>query len=272
LARRIGARPAEAYGLTLLGSWELHQGNYLAATDRFREARSAQQRLRNDHGIVAAALGAGLALYHLGDLAQGRRLLRGAVRRARSIAHRRRLAESLVALGLLETAAASLGAARSCLLEAVELARDGECWESVAAGLAALARVERTRGNVYDALERTGEAIRVARRRELSAVEVWARTERGLALLDQGDLTEAVAETGQAVAEVSNLHEAWIGTEEVHRAHARVLRALGRTKEAREQDELAEAVIQSKADGIPDPEARRCYLQHAQGEASDLKS
>jgi tetratricopeptide (TPR) repeat protein len=258
--------------LTLLGSWELHRGDYSAAADRFREARSTQQRLRSEHGIVAAELGAGLALYHLGELSRGRRVLRGAIHRARTIAHRRRLAESLVALGLLESEAESLDAARNYLVEGVELARDGECWESVAAGLVALARVERAQGKLRDALECIGKAIRVARRRELSAVEVWARTERGLALLDQGDLTEALAETDLAVAEVSNLHEAWIGTEKVHRAHARILQALDRTEEAREQDALADAVIQSKADRIPDPDARQRYLQYVQHETLNLKS
>ncbi len=268
LARRIGARPAEAYGLTLLGSWKLHQGAYTAAADRFWEARSIQRRLRSHHGIVAAELGAGLALYHLGELARGRRLLRGAVQRARSIAHRRRLAESLVALGILEIGAGSPAAAGRSLEEAVELAGEGECWENVAAGLSALARVERIRGNPTGALKCAGEAIGVAQERELNALEVWARAERGLALLVQGDLEEALAETSQAVARVSHLHEAWIGTEEVHRAHARVLEALGRVAEAREQIQLAEAIIQKKAECISDPDARQRYLHHVQREAS----
>jgi hypothetical protein len=68
------------------------------------------------------------------------------------------------------------------------------------------------------------------------------------------------------------MHEAWIGTEQVHHAHARVLRALARTEEATEHTRLAEAVTQEKADRIPDPDTRHRYLQHVNGETSNLKS
>jgi hypothetical protein len=90
--------------------------------------------------------------------------------------------------------------------------------------------------------------------------------ELGLGLLVQGDLAEALVETGRAVARVSHLHEAWIGTEQVHRAHARILQVLGRVEEAREQDRLADAVIQAKADRIPDPDTRQRYLRWAKRE------
>jgi DNA-binding SARP family transcriptional activator/tetratricopeptide (TPR) repeat protein len=263
LARRIGARPAEAYGLTLLGSWELHRGAYLAAAERFREARSMQRDLRSEHGIVAAELGAGLALYHLGQLDQGRDLLRRAIRRARSIGHRRRLAESLVALGMLEIGAGSFDVARVGLEEAVALARDGQCWESVAAGLSARARVERAQGNLPGALQRAEEAIDVAQRRELRAFDAWARRELGLALLAQGKPHGALEQTGAAVEALPRAHQAWVGSEEVHRAHARVLQALGRADDARAQTQLAEAAIQAKADLIPDPDRRHRYVQVA---------
>ena len=68
------------------------------------------------------------------------------------------------------------------------------------------------------------------------------------------------------------MHEAWIGTEQVHRVHARVLRALGRTEEAREQARLAEAVIQEKADRISDPDMRKRYLQYVKGETSNYEA
>ncbi|MFW6136164.1 MAG: ATP-binding protein [Chloroflexota bacterium] len=268
LARRIGARPAEAYGLTLLGSWELHRGAYLRAVEGFQEAGSLHHRLESEHGIVATELGAGLALYHLGDLAQGRYLLQKGIQRARSIAHRRRLAESLVALGLLETRAHSTAAAHSSLTEAVAMARDAECCESIAAGCSALARLERIQGNQPGALECAREALEVARRRELLALEVWAHMETGLALLAQGQPDQALEHTTRALDGLPRTREAWIGTEEIHRAHGEVLRALGRIEEAREHARLAAAAIQAKADLIPDPEARHRYLQHVRPETS----
>jgi tetratricopeptide (TPR) repeat protein len=212
---------------------------------------------------VAAELGAGLALYHLGDLAQARRLLHRGLQRARSIAHKRRLAESLVALGLLETEAGAPDAARSSLVEAVELGRDGECWECVAAGLSVLARAERTLGDLSGALDHGREAIEVAQEHELRAFEIWGRTELGLALLAQGEPQEALEQTARAVEALPRSHEAWIGGEEVYYAHAQALQAVGRAAEAREQAALAEAVIQAKAERISDPDRRAHYLAFA---------
>jgi tetratricopeptide (TPR) repeat protein len=223
-----------------------------------------QHQLRSEHGIVAAELGAGLALHRLGDLVQARRLLRSGAQRARSIAHKRRLAESLVALGLLEIEAGAPDAARGILVEAVQLGRDGECWECVAAGLSALARAERTLGDSSSALEHAREALEAAQGREQCAIEVWARMELGLALLAQREPEAALEQTTWAVeALLPGTHEAWIGSEEVHRAHARALQSAGRVAEAREQTELAEAVLQAKADHISDPDRRARYLGFA---------
>jgi DNA-binding SARP family transcriptional activator len=263
LARRIGARPAEGYGLILWATWELYRGAYLEASQCFREARSTQRQLRSQHGMVAAELGEGLALYHLGDLAESRRLLHACLDRARSIAHKRRVAECLVALGLVEVWAGALDAARSNLDEAVGLARDGECWECVAAGLSALVRVERSQGNLPGAVQRALEAIEVAQGRELCAFQAWARMELGLALLARGEPQAALEQTNQAVAGLPHSHEAWIGSEEVHHAHAQALQALGRAAEARKRGQLAEAVLRAKAERIPDPDRRQRYLQLA---------
>lgn len=73
MARRIGARPAEAYGLIQSGSCELCRGNYVAAVDCFQQSLSIQQELRTEHGLVAAEVGTGLALYHLGDAGEAQR-------------------------------------------------------------------------------------------------------------------------------------------------------------------------------------------------------
>ena len=88
LARRIGARSAEAYGLIQWGSLELRRGDYLSAAGFFRQALDLQRELRTEHGRVAAEVGTGLALYHLGELAEARRWLEQAAERARPIQHR----------------------------------------------------------------------------------------------------------------------------------------------------------------------------------------
>ena len=261
LARQIGARPTEAYGLTLLGCWELHSGCYLAAAGRFQQARSIQQEIHSDHGQIAAEEGMGLAFCHLGDLDEARHWLERAVERARFIGHRRRLAEALVGLGLVEFADNQPLAARRCLAEAVELAHASECRESLAAGLAALARTERGGGELASALVHAGEAVRVAQEGSLPVCEMWGEMEVGLALLAQGQPVAALEHTGRAVALLPHAHEGWIGTEEVHRAHAQVLQALGCIEEAEEHVRRAEAIIVAKAGHISDSGLRRRYLE-----------
>jgi hypothetical protein len=51
--------------------------------------------------------------------------------------------------------------------------------------------------------------------------------------------------SGPAVAPVPQANEGWIGTEQVHRVHARVLQALYRAEEADEQTRWAASPIPS---------------------------
>ncbi|MFZ5809788.1 MAG: ATP-binding protein [Chloroflexota bacterium] len=261
LARRIGAQPAEAYGLIQYGSWALGCGNYIAAMDFFQQALSAQQGLRTEHGQVAARLGIGLALYHLGELAEAHLCLGQAVEQARRIGHRRRLTEALIGLGLAEVAADQPLAARGHLTEAVALARDSESRGSLAAGLAALARAERALGNLTMSLTYAAEAVQVAGEIAVPSGEMWGELEMGLTLLAQGAPENALEHSGRAVDLVLRSDESWIGSEQAHQAHARVLRALGRTQETEEQVQLADAVIAAKANRIPNLQQRWRYLE-----------
>jgi DNA-binding SARP family transcriptional activator len=273
LAHRIGARPAEAYALTYLGYWELYRGHYAAAVDRLRQALPMQEAVHSEHGCVATENGAGLAYHHLGDLAKARHWLGRAVERARAIDHRRRLVEGLIGRGLVEIADGGAFAAHRCLAEAVAVSRDSKCQEGLAAGLAALASAERQLaagvaspaaepgGDLTSALKHAREAVRVARESTLPVCETWGEMEVGLTLLAQGEPRAAMEHTERAVALVPQAHEGWIGTEQIHLAHARVLRALDRTEAAAEQIRLANAVIQDKADCIPNLEQRQRYLQ-----------
>jgi tetratricopeptide (TPR) repeat protein len=141
------------------------------------------------------------------------------------------------------------------------LAHASECRESLAAGLAALARTEREGGDPASALVHAGEAVRVAQEGPLPVCQMWGEMEVGLALLAQGQMATALEHTGRAVALLPQAHEGWIGTEEVHRAHARVLQALGRIEEADEHVRRAEAIIVAKAGHISDSGLRRRYLE-----------
>ncbi|MDH7489883.1 MAG: AAA family ATPase [Anaerolineae bacterium] len=266
IAQRIGARPAEAYAVTYCGYWELYRGDYAAAANRFRDTLLSHQMMHQEHGAVAAEVGLGLALCNLGDHGEARRRFREAVERARSVAHRRRLAEALIGLGLAELADGDLPTADGCLAEAVELARVSECRENLAAGLIVLARAARQEGDPSDALAHAREAVRIAVENALTTCEMWGEVEIGLALLAQGEAVAALEHTGRAVDLVSQAHEGWGGTEGAHRAHARVLQALGRAEDAEDHIRRAEALIAAKADRIPDSELRRRYLQSAQRE------
>ncbi len=263
LARRIGARPAESYGLILLGCWNLHCGNYVLALGHFQQAQLTQEELRTEHGRVAGELGMGLAFYQLGVLDEARRCLESAVARARAIGHRRRLTETLVGLGLVAVAAGQIPAARGSVDEAVALARQCDHREGLASGLAALAHAERQEGDPVSALAHAREAIRVAQESALPVCEMWGEMEAGLALLVQGEPEAALEHTGRAVALMPRAHQGWIGTEQVHLAHAQVLCSLNRLDEAAGQVRLAEALIRAKAERIPDSSQRKRYLHFA---------
>jgi tetratricopeptide (TPR) repeat protein len=263
LARRIGARSAEAYGLIQLGSWELRRGGYVEAANLFLQALSTQQALRTEHGRVAAEVGIGFACYHLGDLAEARRWLEQAIERARPIRHLRRLAEALIGLGLAEIAAGELLPAHACLSEAVAMARDSEARGNLAAGLAALTRAERRLGDLTLALAHASEATQIARQINTPACEMWGELEIGLAWLSLGDLEAAEEHTRRAVDLTFQGDERWIGIEQVHRAHARVLRELGSIQAAAEQERLAEDIIAAKTARIPDQQQQRRYLESA---------
>ena len=228
LARRIGAQPAEAYGLMLTGCWDLHRGAYATAADRFRAAFALQHELSSEHGCVAAGLGVGLALYHLGDLGQARQWLERAVAQASSIAHRRRWAEALIGLGLVEIAAGRFDLAHTSLRQAVAMAREIEYREGLSTGLAALARAERGRGAPAAALCHAAEAVRNARQSDLPTCVVWAELECGLAQLDLGEPEAALNHIEQAMALLPQAHQGWVCKEEIHQAHARALHALNR--------------------------------------------
>ncbi len=263
LARRIGARSAEAYGLNQAGTLAICRGNYISALELFQQALVVQQGLRTEHGRVAAELGAGFACYHLGDIVDARRWLEQAIERGRPIQHRRRLAEALIGLGLVFLSNGNLHAAKDRLSEAVALASESHARGYLAAGLAALAQAERRSGDLALACSHAAQAVEIARQIAVPVCEMWGEFEIGLSRLAAGDPETALVHTGHAGELASRGNERWIGTERIHYAHAGVLRALGRKDAAEEQEHRAEAIIAAKSAQISDPNQRDRYRKFA---------
>lgn len=261
LARQIGALPVEAHGLHALALLELYQGRYAIAADTLHQALDIQLTLRGEHTTSAMEEALGIALYHLGQLTEAQSLLESAAMRARRVRHVRRVANALIGLSLVKIAAGERVAAQRCLIEAVSTARESLCWLSLSAGLAALACVLRQEGDLARALEHAEEAVRIAQEKALATCEVWGEMENGLILLAKRKPEEALKHTAQAVALAPRAWQRWFGHEEVYYAHARVLLALGHSRQARLQIQQADEIIQAKARHIANPELRTHYLQ-----------
>jgi tetratricopeptide (TPR) repeat protein len=260
LSRRVGSPPAEAYGLAHRGSLDLYQGDYSAAETHYRQALDLQKEIHSEHIIATAEAGIGLASFHLGNSVQSRHWLERALQRARSCGHRRRIAETLIQLGLLDIAELCLDVARCHLVEGLSIAQDCESGEGVAAGLAAMARLERNSGDLERALELAIEAVCLAEQTGLTSCEMWGEVEAGLACLALGDVRSALKHTGRATSLAAEASQDWLGPAEAYRAHARVLRAAGQIEEADRLDSCAKNVLYENSLHIIEPRERERYL------------
>lgn len=260
LARRISAQPAVVYARTYSGYWKLYQGDYLSAIECFQETAPLHRALLQEHGAIAAEIGWGFALYHLGEIPEARARFQNAVDHSRGVVHRRRWAEALIGLGLVELSELRLELARVILNEAVQLARLSQCNENLAAGLAALARFERVAENFQNSLAYSDEALSIATQFSLPICEIWAELETGLSLLARGEQESALEHTSRAVHLLPHAYEGWLPTEEVYITHAKVLQALGRLDEAPQYLEQAKHLIGEKSQFISDPFQRQRYL------------
>jgi DNA-binding SARP family transcriptional activator/tetratricopeptide (TPR) repeat protein len=260
LAHRVGSQRAQAYGLAQLGALDLSQGDYAGAAAHYQEAMEMQPATHSEDSLATPEPGLGLALYHLGDHAQSRHWLERALAHARGSGHRRCKAEILVELGMLDTAEGRLPLARQHLEEGLALARECRSGECLAAGLATLARLDRLTGDPRRALELAGDAMRTARQIHLTSCEMWGEVEAGLDRLALGDASAALEHTQHAARLAPLADQAWIGSEEAYRAHARVLRALSQDDAAEKYERSAWEAVAGKAGRIPNPAQRRNYL------------
>jgi tetratricopeptide (TPR) repeat protein len=226
LARQVGSQQAEAYGLANLGCLDLNQGDYTAGAAYFYLALELQQAAPSEHILAMAEAGLGSAHYHLGDYAHSRPWLESALLRTRAASHRRHTAEILIRLGVLDIVENSLPLARWHLIEGLSLAQASLSGDCLAAGSAALARLERLAGDPACALEIAIDAIHAARKAGSAGCEMWGEIEAGLACLALGDLPAALEHTQGAVSLASRASQEWIQPEEAQRAQALVLQAL----------------------------------------------
>ncbi len=264
LAHRMGARSAESYGLNQLGTLNLKRGYYQTAVQIFEHSLSQQEGLRTEHGRIAAQLGMGFAYYHLGANPEGRRFLEMAIQAARQIGHRRRLVEALIGLGLITLRSGDSSEAVCHLSEAVQTARESQSLGNLAPCLAALARSYRKQAEFETARTCASEAVLISRQLELFVCEMWGELELGLLELVRGNLDTALAHTHRSIELIPHGDDGWIGREQVHQAHALILRALGRPIEANEQDRLADQLIAAKAAAITEPSLRISFLSSVQ--------
>ncbi|MCL7452016.1 MAG: AAA family ATPase [Anaerolineae bacterium] len=259
LACRVGSQQAKAHGMAHLGSMDLDGGDYAAAAAHYEVVLGIQQATHSEHVIATAEAGLGLALCHLGEYVQSRYWLERALQRARATGHRRRTAETLIQLGLLDLAEARLSLARRHLGEGLSVARDCQAGECLAAGLAGMAGLERRSGHLRRALALADEAVGIAQQIDLAGCQMWAEVEVGRVLLALGDLSSALEHTQRAVRLAPQAGQAWIGGEAACRVHALVLRALSQDEAAAVYERRAQDAIQAKAALIPDPTQRRTY-------------
>jgi DNA-binding SARP family transcriptional activator len=260
LARKAGVQSDEAHALMGMGGYGLCRGEYFLALGCFQQALSGLENTRAQNLIASTQASMGMVFYHLGNLTEAHASLERGLQTARKVGHRMRIAQALVQLSLVEIAQSSFPAAREHVVEGISLARETYSKEDLTAGLTVQARLERLEGKFLQSQSLAAEAIAETQDLDLRSVEVWARTETGLAALAAGELELAQAMVQQAVEMSGSVHQRWLGREEVYLANAQIARRLGQIEAAEEILRQAQEIIQTKATAIPDPAMRQGYL------------
>ncbi|MEN8098394.1 MAG: AAA family ATPase [Chloroflexota bacterium] len=262
LAKRIGAQPAEAYAMATHGVSLLHQGDYTGAAACFGSAHALQYKLDVPHGMVAANEGMALACFHLGDLQGAQEHLSEGIKIARSIEHSRRLNELLVIKGLVDISDGNMESAHNTLDEALALARTGECLECEGMAQATLSRACWLGNDHTQAQEHARQAIEVGQAPSLRTAGLWGQIGLGLAQISLGELDKGIESVEQAITLLPQVHEGWIGTELAHLAYAWAAEKAGEVELVEKHKALAQAVVDEKAERIPDDRVRERYLQN----------
>jgi DNA-binding SARP family transcriptional activator/tetratricopeptide (TPR) repeat protein len=263
-ARKASVRSYEAHALLAIGGTCLSEGDPIAAIDNCQTALGILEGLRSENLVASAAAVIGFAYYHLGILDQGRHWLERSLDAARAIGHRMRIAQVLFQLSLLEISADQMPSADSKVQEGLTIAREIRSAELISVGLAIAARIKRLSGTSDKAKGYAQEALHYAQQHDLLAVEMLTRVELALALVELGNFAPALEHTGTAIFLIPSAHQLWISAEQVHHAHAKVLKRMGIIQTAEEHECIARAIMQEKADRIPDPTQRASFLAKSQ--------
>jgi DNA-binding SARP family transcriptional activator len=260
LARKAAVPMYEGHTLLSWGGWHLHMGDPVAAIGMYQRALDILESLRARHLVASIQTYLAFACYQLADNHQARIYLGQGLNLAQSIGHRIRAALVHILTAALELNANQLSTARKELEEGLEIARQLQSRELISAGLNVSAHLDRLSGYPHQALEHAQEALAWAKEFQLHSYELWARMEAGLALAEMGEIEAALNETQAALALIPQAHQLWLRTEQVHLAHARVLRLAGQDDLAAEHILIAQRIAQSYADRIPSPSQRASFL------------
>ena len=228
LARKTGMRDDEGHSLLAMGWMYTCQGSYAMALQTYEEASEILYTLKNHHLNAVLETEMGLVLYHLGDYEKSLDWIRRGLDRARTIKFRVRIAEALILMAMVEIAQQHFDIAKGHLHEGITAAKQSQSSELIVAGLAVAASLARQMGNAEEALAYAEEGLELAKRIDPRVFEMWTHTEAGLALLEQGDAKAACEHTAHAVALILQANQAWIRSEQVRLAHAKVLQRMDR--------------------------------------------
>lgn len=260
LAQKIGSQVAESYALNNLGTLLYLRGDFTAALDSYSHSLLLQRATGSRRGEASSLANSGIARVALGDYAGAESLLRQSLAIQEKIGYQSGLAEGLAHLaralaGLGRVDEALTTASRS--LAMAQQISDRSCQVTA---LNVLAWLHLINNEPETALGESRGATSLAV--EIGAVHgrVFGLALTALAQMKLGNPKLACSYSCQAI-EVLREQEGIEGPEEaVYLAHSLVLAALGRTEQAANALNEAEAKLQAKADRISDPDSRRRYL------------
>jgi class 3 adenylate cyclase/tetratricopeptide (TPR) repeat protein len=257
LLRRSGDRPGEAEVLDRLGLVQVDLDDFCRALLYLDDVLD----LCKERGLqmleVRVRAHRATALRWIGCYREAEEAARSAVALAERTGSRRALSTSRMTLGFVLAAAGRKEEAREVLRDAIERASEIDRPALAARSWLSLAEIEES-----DEADRCArQASRLAVQTGLVHVDILARARLAELAMDAGDLSAALAASGESLDKLRE-HGSIQGPEEVVvYTRAKVLAAAGRHKEAGTLMEEARALLRTKAERIDGAEYRRAFLE-----------
>jgi len=255
--REAGDEDGQADMHDRLGLVCVDRGDYvegLASLDRARAMYEAIGRRAQEARVLAHRA---TALRWLGNLDEAAETAREALARAEASGSRRAVASAQVTLGMIE-AAAGRPEARSRLENVQRLGLKMGNRALQARAWLALSDVESDREAAVDAVN---QVLKLCEGSGLVHLQVLALARKAELALSEGRTAEADEASRESVGMLRRQGNVQGSEERVLMARASLLDALGQGEDAAALVAEAGAVVRSKADRIPDPEARRRFLE-----------